>query len=439
MTFPFSILRTFLTLYRCLFSNSGKTLAYTLPALTALMANNPTGKSKANYRSTCTPRMLVLAPTRELAMQIQTVLQDFASLGNLQSVLLVGGVPKPGQLQELQQCRTDAVIVATPGRLKDMMQDGVLDMSSVEQIVLDEADRMLDMGFEYDVRYILGQCRVGDKTNKDSDKQRVCMFSATWPQSIQSIAMEFMQHKPVVRVYVGMDKDMIDQTERAMSSSSSTMAMTSTAATLSANKRVEQNIFVLQDHERPQKLRELLRKHGHGGRKANNNIRIIVFALYKKEVERLERTLMSGRDTFDCCSIHGNKNQAARTEALDAFKSGKCRLLIATDVAARGLDIDDVEVVINYTFPLTVEDYVHRIGRTGRAGKTGISYTFFQQGDKAHAGALQQVLRRANQPIPEELAKFGNTIKKKAHSLYGDFGPRGHHNGVEKKATRIVF
>ena len=119
------------------------------------------------------------------------------------------------------------------------------------------------------------------------------------------------------------------------------------------------------------------------------------------------------------------------------FKDGSCPLLIATDVAARGLDIPNVELVINYTFPLTIEDYVHRIGRTGRAGKTGISITFFQPGDKSHAGELQQVMKQAGQDVPEELMKFGSTIKKKEHNLYGNFGPAG--GGPMKMATKITF
>ena len=157
--------------------------------------------------------------------------------------------------------------------------------------------------------------------------------------------------------------------------------------------------------------------------------------MYKKEAERLEQSLK--RDGWNCNSIHGNKNQQARTAALAQFKDGTCPLLVATDVAARGLDIPHVETVINFTFPLTIEDYVHRIGRTGRAGRPGVSITFFQPTDKAHAGALQQVMRQVGQPVPEELAKFGSTIKKKEHKLYGNFGPKDA--GTAKKATKITF
>jgi ATP-dependent RNA helicase DBP3 len=143
------------------------------------------------------------------------------------------------------------------------------------------------------------------------------------------------------------------------------------------------------------------------------------------------------RTGWKATSIHGDKSQEQRNKALDDFKTNSCPLLVATDVAARGLDIPDVECVINFTFPLTIEDYVHRIGRTGRAGKTGISYTFFQPGDKSHAGELQQVMRQAGQEVPEALMAFGSTIKKKEHKLYGNFGPRG--GGPMKKATKSTF
>jgi ATP-dependent RNA helicase DBP3 len=271
------------------------------------------------------------------------------------------------------------------------------------------ADRMLDMGFEEDVRFIISQCK-----SKEEGRQ-TAMFSATWPAAIQNIAMEYMIDP--VRIYVGFEAIVGSNGENSMDDS------------LSANKRVAQTVEVIEDRARESRLRQLLEQY-HGKR----NNRVLVFALYKKEAERLENSLR--RDGWKCCSIHGNKNQGARTSALAEFKDGSCPLLIATDVAARGLDIPNVEVVLNYTFPLTIEDYVHRIGRTGRAGKKGISHTFFQPGDKSHAGELQQVMKQAGQEVPEALMKFGSTIKKKEHKLYGNFGPS---NGPMKKATKIRF
>lgn len=377
-------------------TGSGKTLAFALPCLSSM--------AKKKHKL---PRMLVLSPTRELAMQSDVVIQEFGQVVGLSSLVVYGGVPKYKQASSLRK-GVDC-LVATPGRLKDLIHEGTCDLSSVEYLVLDEADRMLDMGFEEDVREIISCC-------KDKEKGRqTAMFSATWPAAIQRIAMEYMVDP--VRIYVGFESIVGSNGEGGVDDS------------LSANKRVKQYVEVIEDRAREARLRELLNKV-HGNRKN----RVLVFALYKKEAERLEYQLKN--QGWNCCSIHGNKHQAARTEALAKFKDGSCPILVATDVAARGLDIPNVEAVINYTFPLTIEDYVHRIGRTGRAGKTGESYTFFQPLDKSHAGELQQVMRQAGQEIPEELMNFGSTIKKKEHKLYGSFGPKG---GPMKKATKITF
>jgi ATP-dependent RNA helicase DBP3 len=211
---------------------------------------------------------------------------------------------------------------------------------------------------------------------------------------------------------------------------------------LSANKRVKQTIEVMEDHQRDGRLRELLSQVPKQKSSSKGEPhRVLVFCLYKMEAERLEQRLKKAG--LHCTSIHGNKAQNLRTQALDKFKTGEIPLLIATDVAARGLHIPDVYMVINYTFPLTIEDYVHRIGRTGRAGQSGLSVTFFQPlQDKARAGELQQVLRQAGQEIPEALARFGSTIKKKEHKLYGNFGPSSSGAGAGipmKKATKITF
>jgi ATP-dependent RNA helicase DBP3 len=380
-------------------------MAFALPALTSMMKSGPPAPKRL-------PRMLVLSPTRELAMQVEKVLEEYGAVVGLRSLVVYGGVPKHTQVGELKKKNVDC-IVATPGRLKDLINDGTCDLCKVQYLVLDEADRMLDMGFEEDVKFIIAKCMPKE------DGRQSAMFSATWPAAIASIAMEYMVDP--VRIYVGFEMLGDDGEGNVIDDS------------LSANKRVQQNIEVIEDRQRENRMKDLLRKYQKKSSSKNPN-RILIFALYKKEAERLEYTLK--REGFDVCSIHGNKNQDARTQALADFKSGACSLCVATDVAARGLDIPDVEVVINYTFPLTIEDYVHRIGRTGRAGKHGISHTFFQPTDKAHAGALQAVMKQAGQTPPEELVKFGSTIKKKEHKLYGTFGPK---DGPMKKATRIVF
>jgi len=385
-------------------TGSGKTLAFSMPALTAMSATRTKNKL---------PRMLVLAPTRELAMQSHVVLEEFGATVNLKSVVLYGGVPKHSQRSVL--AKGVDCIVATPGRIKDLVNDGSCDLSNVKHLVLDEADRMLDMGFEEDVRFIIS-CTA------DKKERQTAMFSATWPAAIQAIAGEYMVDP--VRVYVGYEAIVATDEDGNQTAGD-------VDDSLSANKRVAQTVEVIEDRARESRLRELLKKYQTG---KNKNDRILLFALYKKEAERLEYNLK--REGWNCSSIHGNKSQVERTKALADFKSGKCPLLVATDVAARGLDIPNVEVVLNYTFPLTIEDYVHRIGRTGRAGKNGISYTFFQSGDKSHAGELQQVMKQAGQKIPDDLMKFGSTIKKKEHKLYGNFGPS---SGPMKKATKITF
>jgi ATP-dependent RNA helicase DBP3 len=209
------------------------------------------------------------------------------------------------------------------------------------------------MGFEEDVRYIITQC----KSSKNG--RQTAMFSATWPAAIQAIAMEYMVNP--IRVYVGFDSMVVNESGSDADGSDSggkdnnnSSGMVIMDDSLSANKRVQQNVQVLDDMQRPGRLTELLnRVHG----KRNN--RVLIFALYKKEAERLEYTLK--KNGWNCCSIHGNKAQQARTAALAQFRDGSCPLLVATDVAARGLDIPNVEVVINYTFPLTIEDYIHRV------------------------------------------------------------------------------
>ena len=351
-------------------------------------------------------------------MQSDVVLQEFGAVVGLKSLVVYGGVPKQPQIKALQQGNIDC-LVATPGRLKDLVVNdrqnhSYCDLSQVQYLVLDEADRMLDSGFEEEVRFLIQQCRP-------KQHRQTAMFSATWPSEIQRLALDFMTDP--VRVYVGFESIVGDNGEADVVDDS-----------LSANPRVTQTIEVLDDRQRDRRLRELLQEVHHT-KDNSNNPRVLIFALYKKEAERLEQSLK--RDGWNCNSIHGNKNQQARTAALAQFKDGTCPLLVATDVAARGLDIPHVETVINFTFPLTIEDYVHRIGRTGRAGRPGVSITFFQPTDKAHAGALQQVMRQVGQPVPEELAKFGSTIKKKEHKLYGNFGPKDA--GTAKKATKITF
>jgi len=274
------------------------------------------------------------------------------------------------------------------------------------------------------------------------------MLSATWPSAIQQMAAHYMVSP--VRVYVGFEPSVAGSGESLTTAANPDLVEDS----LSANKRVRQIVEVIEDRAREGRLKQLLQEYTttrnsssnkNKGKGKDTNMdqtlehdRILVFALYKKEADRLERIVRQWG--YEVGSIHGNKSQEARSKSLNAFKDGSCPLLIATDVASRGLDIPNVEVVLNYTFPLTIEDYVHRIGRTGRAGKNGLAHTFFQPTDKGHAGELQQVILQAGQDVPPELMKFGSTIKKKEHKLYGAHYNKGSSSTMPmKQPTRIKF
>merc|ERR1712130_475214 len=327
------------------------------------------------------------------AMQSQEVLEQAGSSCGIRSTCVYGGFPKWQQIQDLKQ--GVEVIVATPGRLIDLINDGCVNLGQVSYLVLDEADRMLDQGFERDIRAIVGQTHPGRQT---------ALFSATWPDSVRELAHSFL--KRPIKVTIGSDD-------------------------LAAGTRITQIVEVVDDRAREGKLTQLLKKY-HADRKN----RILIFVLYKKEAARIEQNLSN--KGWRVGSIHGDKSQEGRTQAVDQFKSGAVPLLVATDVAARGLDIPGVDYVINYSFPLTIEDYVHRIGRTGRAGREVTAHTFFQQCDKLRAGELVKVLQDAGQQVPEAMNDFDLCIKKKEHKLYGAFGPK-EHLGPMKKATKITF
>jgi ATP-dependent RNA helicase DBP3 len=304
--------------------------------------------------------------------------------------------------------------------------------------VLDEADRMLDMGFEREVRNIASL--VSDNGERKGQVQTL-MFSATWPLEIRKLAAEYLRSgDDVVRVTVGGQAGAADTGGDGSDggdggdadAASRTNSLGLRAGGPTASSSVTQHVTVLDDQRQKEpELLKLLKQFYSNGR----NPRVIVFCLYKKEAARTEQMLQ--RRGHACVSLHGDMSQVDRTRAFESFRDGKSRLLVATDVAARGVDIPDVEYVVNYTFPLTIEDYVHRIGRTGRGNSRGDSYTFFTAEDKLHAGELVAVLRQANQLVPDEMNRFSLVIKKRADPLYGAFGPKQGLMG--KKATKITF
>ncbi|KAK0914086.1 RNA-dependent ATPase [Friedmanniomyces endolithicus] len=369
-------------------TGSGKTLAFGLPCV-RYIASLP--KSMRSGVKAC-----MVSPTRELAMQIHEQLVKLAEPAGVKVVCVYGGMSKDEQRRTLKGAH---VVVATPGRLNDFLQEGAIDLSGATYVVLDEADRMLDKGFEEEVRKIIS-------TTAPTGRQTL-MFTATWPPSVRELADTFM--KGPVKVMIG---------ENA-------------SGELRANARIVQEVEVTTQIEKQPRLIQLLKEYQSG---KNKNDRILVFCLYKKEATRIEEFIR--RRGFNVGGIHGDLSQQKRIESLDAFKVGKVPILMATDVAARGLDIPAVKLVINVTFPLTVEDYVHRIGRTGRAGQDGKAVTMFTDAEKHLAGGLINVLKAANQAVPEELMKFGTTVKKKGHEAYGAFYK---DTADMKKATKITF
>jgi len=338
---------------------------------------------------------LVLAPTRELAMQTHDVAAQSGKLCNIYSVCIYGGVNKKEQKDDIALGKH--IIVATPGRLLDLISEGDIHLNRVSYLVLDEADRMLDYGFEKDIRKILSLI--------PKEMRQTLLFSATWPTSIQAIADEYIRDP--IKITIG-------------------------STELTANHQVTQLVEVLDDNSKTKRLEELLRVY----HKTRKN-RILIFALYKKEAANLEITL--SRRGWNVQSIHSDKNQYERTAVVTNFKNGTKPLLIATDVAARGLDIPDVEYVINYSFPLTIEDYVHRIGRTGRAGKLGTSHTFFTVFSKHLAAGLVRVLREANQEVPADLLKFPQYTKPSKSKIYGTELNKSTSNLPMPKSTHITF
>ena len=362
-------------------TGSGKTLGFGVPAINHIV--------KSNNKKL---QVLVVSPTRELATQIYDNLKELTDSTSLNCVCVYGGVPKDQQRKDIAKSQC---VIATPGRLVDFINEGSINLNDVDYLVLDEADRMLEKGFEEDIKLIIKSVK---------NERQTLMFTATWPKEVRELANGFMKNP--IKVNVGNRDE------------------------LTANKRITQYVEVIDPYDKEKRLIQLLNQY----QSKNKDDKILIFALYKKEASRIERSLKY--KGFEVAALHGDLSQIQRQQALDSFKKGECNLLLATDVAARGLDIPNVKVVINLTFPLTIEDYVHRIGRTGRAGKTGIAHTLFTEHEKHLAGALGNVLRGADQQVPDELLKFGSHTKKKEHGAYGAFFK---NVDMSKKAKKITF
>ena len=319
-------------------TGTGKTAAFALPML-HLLAESAGKGAKRSIRG------LVLCPTRELALQIEESLRTYGRGTGLRHVVVFGGVNQNPQVRALRQ-GVD-ILVATPGRLEDLMAQGHIDLRQVEMLVLDEADRMLDMGFIPAIRRIAAIVPQNRQT---------LLFSATVPPSIKSLVASLLKNPERVEI----------------------KSKTSSA------DQIEQGVYFVDKRNKPQLLAHLVKTHG---------IKCgIVFSRTKHGADRVVRQL--AREGIEAAAIHGNKTQNNRQKALQSFRSGRTPILVATDVAARGIDVDGITHVINYDLTHEPETYVHRIGRTGRAGATGIALSFCDREERPWLRDIQKLLKR---------------------------------------------
>ncbi len=330
----------------CAQTGTGKTAAFVLPILERLIESGR-GRGKR------VPKALILTPTRELAVQIDDNIRDFAARTDIRSVVIMGGVNAGPQIRAL---RTGSdIIVATPGRLLDLHSQGAVDLSWIEFFVLDEADRMLDMGFINDIRRVLSHL---------PDRRQNLLFSATMAKEIVELAGDFMS-RPIE------------------------VSITPSATTV---ERIEQAVCFAEKNEKKDALVAALNR--------DDVERAIVFTRTKHGANKLVRMLLN--TNIEAAAIHGNKSQSARQRTLDDFKHGHLRVLVATDVASRGIDIDDVTHVYIFDLPDEPEVYVHRVGRTGRAGKEGVALSFCAADERDKLDAIMRVTQEPMQVVDFE-------------------------------------
>jgi len=332
-------------LLACAQTGTGKTAAFSLPILQLLHeSKEPTQPGQI--------RALILTPTRELAIQIDESLKAYGRNLPLRSLVIFGGVPDRAQIDALRR-RTD-ILVATPGRLLDLMQQGYVNLNHIKFFVLDEADRMLDMGFIHDVRRVIAKLPT---------RRHTLFFSATMPPEIVKLSDSILTNPAQVEI----------------------TPVSSTA------ENVEQAVYFVDKNDKKHLLAHLL--------KNPDIVSALVFTRTKHGADRVVRDL--SKTGVRAEAIHGNKSQNARQNALSNFKSGRIRVLVATDIAARGIDVDNLSHVINFELPNIPETYVHRIGRTGRAGASGIALSFCEQEEKAYLKDIQKLIRQ-NVPVVNE-------------------------------------
>lgn len=336
-------------------TGTGKTAAFALPLLQKILPLASSSASPARHPI----RALVLTPTRELAIQVEESIKVYAKHTNLRSLVVYGGVDIKTQTPSLM--RGVEILVATPGRLLDHVEQRTLQLGQVQMLILDEADRMLDMGFMPDLKRILALL----------PKQRQnLMFSATFSNEIKKLSEAFLSNPTLIEV----------------------------ARSNATAENVTQKVYLVAQADKHAQLAEIL--------KGSDATQVIVFTKTKLTASRLARQLE--REGLLADAIHGDKSQKERMEALEAFKQGKIAVLIATDVAARGLDIDQLPMVVNYEIPSAPEDYVHRIGRTGRAGASGTAISLVSPEEEKYLKEIEKLIKRE---IPKEKSTVSGASK----------------------------
>ncbi|KAJ5172493.1 DEAD-box ATP-dependent RNA helicase [Penicillium capsulatum] len=383
-------------LMACAQTGSGKTGGFLFPILSQAFQNGPSptppqasGQFSYGRQRKAYPTSLILAPTRELVSQIFDEARKFAYRSWVRPCVVYGGADIGSQLRQIE--RGCDLLVATPGRLVDLIERGRISLVNIKYLVLDEADRMLDMGFEPQIRRI-----VEGEDMPRVDERQTLMFSATFPRDIQMLARDFL-------------KDYI---------------FLSVGRVGSTSENITQKVEYVEDHDKRSVLLDILHTHGTSGL-------TLIFVETKRMADSLSDFLINQR--FPATAIHGDRTQRERERALEMFRTGRCPILVATAVAARGLDIPNVTHVINYDLPTDIDDYVHRIGRTGRAGNTGIATAFFNRGNRGVVRDLIDILKEAHQETPaflESIAREG--------SGFGGRGGRGGGRGRGSNATRDV-
>ncbi|KAM9449255.1 putative ATP-dependent RNA helicase Pl10 isoform 1-T1 [Salvelinus alpinus] len=387
-------------LMACAQTGSGKTAAFLVPVLSQIYTQGPgdataaskNGQDSGKYgRRKQYPLSLVLAPTRELALQIYEESRKFAYRSRVRPCVVYGGADIGQQIRDLE--RGCHLLVATPGRLVDMMERGKIGLDYCNYLVLDEADRMLDMGFEPQIRRIVEQDTMPPKGIRQT-----MMFSATFPKEIQMLARDFLED------YIFLAVGRVGST----------------------SENITQKVVWVEDGDKRSFLLDLLNATvipsdapdvQEAAVTPGKESLTLVFVETKKGADALEDFLY--REGYACTSIHGDRSQRDREEALNQFRSGRCPILVATAVAARGLDISNVKHVINFDLPSDIEEYVHRIGRTGRVGNLGLATSFFNDKNSNITKDLLDILVEAKQEVPSWLESLGYENQHKGNTGRG--------------------